>query len=59
MTDVAPTFEERIDQKIRMLEAEMALCLNYVRAIAMAHLPTETIRMLEDEFEARVKREKQ
>jgi hypothetical protein len=58
MTDEPSSFEERIDGKIQMLEAEMALCLNYVRAIAMAHLPTETIRKLEEEFEARVNGEK-
>lgn len=51
------SFEQRIEGEMRRLEAEVALALNYVRAIAQLHLATEKIRELEAEYEKHFKEE--
>jgi len=50
------SFEQQIKTRIRLLEANVGLALNYVRAIAKENLPARRVRELEDEYEQEIQR---
>jgi hypothetical protein len=45
------SFEQRVERRFRLIEANVGLLLNYVRYIAKSYLTPAKAKELEDEYE--------
>lgn len=45
--------KQALEMRLRRLEADVDLLVNYVRELAKSRIPAERIRQLEDAYEAR------
>ena len=45
------SFEQEMRREVRVLKANVSLCLNFVRAIAQKYMSDRHIKKLEDDYE--------